>query len=66
MFRGAKETTPAVLNGLLTTLEESCGKNWTNRQETEKAMKKIGRFFGNIVNQVVSSQLVVDVKAAAE
>jgi hypothetical protein len=47
-------------------LEESCEKNWTIRQETEKAMKKIGRFFGNLVNQVASSQLGVDVKAAAE
>lgn len=66
MFRGAKETTPAVLNGLLTTLEESCGSNWTIKQETEKAMKKVGRFFGNLVNQVATNQLGVDIKAAAE
>jgi hypothetical protein len=66
MFRGAKETTPAVLNGLLATLEESCGKNWTIKGETEQAMKKVGRFFGNIINQVSVNQLGVDVKAAVD
>jgi hypothetical protein len=66
MFRGAKETTPAVLNGLLATLEETCGDNWTIKRETEQAMKKVGRFFGNIINQVSVNQLGVDVKAAAD
>jgi hypothetical protein len=66
MFRGAKETTPAVLNGLLATLEESCGSNWTIRRETEQAMKKVGRFFSNMINQVANNQLGVDVKAAVE
>jgi hypothetical protein len=66
MFRGAKETTPAVLNGLLTTLEESCGDKWTIKQETKDTMKKIGRFFGNLINQVASSQLNIDIKAASE
>lgn len=66
MFRGAKETTPAVLNGLLATLEESCGSNWTIKRETEQTMKKVGRFFGNIVNQVTSNQFGVDLKAAAD
>lgn len=66
MFRGAKETTPAVLNGLLATLEQSCGSNWTIKRETEQAMKKVGRFFGNVINQVASNQLGVDVKAAAD
>jgi len=66
MFRGAKETTPAVLNGLMSALEESCGTNWTIKPETEQAMKKVGRFFGNIINQVASNQLGVDVKAAAD
>lgn len=66
MFREAKETTPAVLNGLLATLEESCGSNWTIRRETEQAMKKVGRCFGNMLNQVANNQLGVDVKAAVE
>lgn len=66
MFRGVKETTPAVLNGLLSTLEESCGKNWTIKKETEQAMKKVGRFFGNIINQVGVNQLGVDMKAAID
>ncbi len=66
MFRGAKETTPAVLNGLLATLEESCGDKWTIKGETEQTMKKVGRFFGNIINQVSVNQLGVDVKAAVD
>lgn len=45
MFRGVKETTPAVMNGLLTTLQESCGDHWTIKNETDKKMKKIGRFW---------------------
>ena len=66
MFRGAKETTPAVLNGLLAALEESCGSNWTIKKETEQAMKKVGRFFGNLINQVGVNQLGVDIKAAVD
>jgi len=66
MFRGVKETTPAVMNGLLTTLQESCGENWTIKNETEKKMKKIGRFFGNLVNQVSVNQLGLDIKEAAD
>lgn len=66
MFRGAKETTPAVLNGLLATLQESCGDNWTIKRETEQTMKKVGRFFGNIINQVSVNQLGLDVISAAD
>ncbi len=66
MFRGVKETTPAVMNGLLTTLQESCGDQWTIKNETDKKMKKIGRFFGNLVNQVSVNQLGLDIKDAAD
>ena len=66
MFRGAKETTPAVLNGLLAILEQSCGDNWTIKRETEQTMKKVGRFFGNIINQVSVNQLGLDVISAAD
>ncbi len=66
MFRGVKETTPAVMNGLLTTLQESCGDKWTIKNETDKKMKKIGRFFGNLVNQVSVNQLGLDIKDAAD
>ena len=29
MFKGAEQTTPAVLKGMLEKLKESCGDNWT-------------------------------------
>ena len=64
MFRGASETTPAVLNGLVTKLKESCGKNWTLKDDTENKMKKISRFFGAVSNQIISNQTGVDIKSA--
>lgn len=64
MFRGAHETTPAVLNGLVIKLKESCGDLWTVRDETENKIKKIGKFFGAISNQVIANQTGVDIKGA--
>ena len=64
MFRGASETTPAVLNGLVSKLKESCGKNWTLKDEAENKMKKISRFFGAVSNQIISNQTGVDIKGA--
>lgn len=64
MFRGVKETTPAILNGLLTSLKESCGSQWTLGNDSEKKMKKIGKFFGNLINQVAVNQVGLDVKDA--
>lgn len=64
MFRGAHETTPAVLNGLVFKLKESCGDLWTIRDETENKIKKIGKFFGAISNQVIANQTGVDLKSA--
>lgn len=66
MFRGAKETTPAVLNGLLTSLAESCGDFWTQAKGNGQQIKRIGKFFGNLMNQVVSNQLSLDVKSAID
>lgn len=66
MFRGVKETTPAVLYGLLSSLEQSCGKNWTVSQETEKKMNKVWRFLGNVGNQLAANHLGVDMKSASE
>jgi hypothetical protein len=64
MFRGASETTPAVLNGLVSKLKESCGDNWTLKDEAENKIKKIGRFFGAVSNQIIANQTGVDVKGA--
>jgi hypothetical protein len=66
MFRGASETTPAVLNGLVSKLRENCGDLWTLKDETENKIKKIGKFFGAISNQIIANQTGVDVKGALD
>ena len=66
MFRGVKETTPAILNGLIKSLQESCGDRWTVKNQTEATIRKVGKFFGNLMNQLGSEHLGVNVKEAAE
>lgn len=66
MFRGAKETTPAVLRGMLEKLKESCVAKgtWTNTDEANQKVRKIGRFIGNLANQVVRNQVGLDLVEA--
>lgn len=66
LFRGVKETTPAILNGLLFDLKETCGNDWPKEGDVENKIKKVGRFFGNIINQAVANQVGIDVKSAIE
>ena len=68
MFRGANQTTPAVLRGMLEKLKESCEAKgtWSKSDEANQKVKKIGRFIGNLANQVVQNQVGLDVKGAAE
>ena len=68
MFRGANQTTPAVLRGMLEKLKESCEAKgtWSRSDEANQKVKKIGRFIGNLANQVVMNQVGLDVKGAAE
>ena len=68
MFRGANETTPAVLRGMLEKLKESCEEKgtWSANDERSQKVQKIGRFIGNLANQVVRNQTGLDVKEAAE
>ena len=66
LFRGVKETTPAILNGLLFDLKETCGNDWPNNSDVENKIKKVGRFFGNLINQAVVNQVGVDFKSAIE
>ena len=66
LFRGVKETTPAILNGLLFDLKETCGDNWPKDSDVENKIKKVGRFFGNLINQAVVNQVGVDLKSAIE
>lgn len=68
MFRGANETTPAVLRGMLEKLKESCAEKgtWTDGDDRSQKVQRIGRFIGNLANQVVRNQTGLDVKEAAE
>lgn len=68
MFRGANETTPAVLKGMLEKLKESCELKgtWTAGDEAKQRIKNIGRFIGNLTNQVVHSQTGINIKGAAD
>lgn len=68
MFRGANQTTPAVLRGMLEKLKESCEAKgtWSKTDDANQKVKKIGRFIGNLANQVVQNQVGLDVKGAAE
>ena len=67
MFRGAHETTPGVLRGMLEKLKDSCKERgmWTLADETEDKFKKAASFLGGIANQVISNQTGVDFKGAA-
>lgn len=68
MFRGAHETTPAVLKGMLDKLKESCEQKgtWTMRDAANQRVKNIGRFIGNLANQVVQKQTGINVQQAAD
>ena len=66
MFRGAHETTPGVLRGMLEKLKESCKKEgkWTLKDEAEDKFKKAASFLGGLANQVISNQTGVNLKDA--
>ena len=63
LFRGASETTPAVLQGMLDKLEESCKErgNWDVGDEASKKVKQVGRFLSGVANQIVSNKTGIDV-----
>ena len=64
MFRGANETTPGVLRGMLEKLKISCGKNWTLKDEGEEKFKKAARFLGGLANQIIANQTGINLKEA--
>lgn len=67
MFRGASETTPAVLKGMLEKLKDFCLEKgtWTKSDERIQKIQKIGRFIGNLANQVIRNQSGLDLQEAA-
>ena len=68
MFRGANETTPGVLRGMLEKLKISCKERgiWTLKDEGEAKFKSAARFLGGLANQIVANQTGLNVKEAAD
>lgn len=67
MFKGAHETTPGVLKGMLEKLKSSCEERglWTLKDDTKAKFSKAASFLGSIANQVVANQTGLDIKDAA-
>ena len=66
MFRGPRETTPAILQGLLVKLREACGSQWTLNDEAKEKWKSVVRFAGALGNQVLVSKTGLDARSAME
>jgi len=68
MFRGAHETTPGVLRGMLEKLRESCEREgkWTLKDKAEVNFTKAASFLGGLANQVISNQTGINLKDAVE
>lgn len=67
MFKGAHETTPGVLRGMLEKLKESCKDRgvWTLADGAKDRFGKATRFLGGLANQVLANQTGLNVKDAA-
>lgn len=68
MFKGAKETTPSVLKGMLDKLKDSCKERgvWTLKDDAKSTFNKAGKFLSGIANQVVANQTGINVKDAVD
>jgi len=64
LFKEANETTPKVLRGMLETLKEACGDQWSLSDDLSQRIKKVSSFLGNLANQAVAGKTGLDVKAA--
>ena len=68
MFKGAKETTPSVLKGMLDKLKDYCKERgvWTLKDDAKSTFNKAGKFLSGIANQVVANQTGINVKDAVD
>lgn len=68
MFKGAHETTPSVLKGMLEKLKESCKERdvWTVKDDVKSSFTKASKFLTGIANQVVANQTGINVKDAID
>lgn len=68
LFSDSSQTTPRVLNAMVSKLEESCRQsgNWDIGDEANQKLKTVSKFLSNVANQVVKSKTGIDIKGAAE
>lgn len=68
MFKGAHETTPSVLKGMLDKLKESCKERnvWTVKDDVKSRFDQAGKFLSGIANQVVANQTGINVQSAMD
>ena len=64
LFKGASETTPAVLSGMLEKLRDENRDIWTIKDEAADKVKKATKFLSGLANQVIEKQTGVNFKEA--
>jgi len=66
IFRNSAETTPRILNGMLEKLELNCRVQglWDIGDEINQNLRRVSKFLGNLANQVIKSQVDIDVSEA--
>ena len=65
LFKGASETTPAVLSGMLEKLRDENSDIWTIKDVAADKVKRATKFLGGLANQVIANQIGLNIKDAA-
>lgn len=65
LFKGASETTPAVLSGMLEKLRDENKDIWTIKDVATDKVKKATKFLSGLANQVIANQIGLNIKDAA-
>jgi len=65
LFKGASETTPAVLSGMLEKLRDENKDIWTIKDIAADKVKKASKFLSGLANQVIANQIGLNIKDAA-
>jgi len=65
LFKGASETTPAVLSGMLEKLRDENQDIWTIKDVAADKVKKATKFLSGLANQVIANQTGINIKDAA-
>ena len=64
LFKGASETTPAVLSGMLEKLRDENSDIWTIKDIAAEKFQNATRFLSGLANQVIAKQTGVNFKEA--